>query len=103
MPRDGLAVELAELRLRIPGIHVRRGALREDVNDMLGLDREMRALRHERGAGDRARGALCIPGIDAKEAGEAQRAKTHSGTDEQLAARKDVVIRRSGMLADIFG
>ena len=46
--RQRLAVQFGQRRLRIERIHVRRSAIREDVNDALGLGRKVRRFRSER-------------------------------------------------------
>ena len=104
--RDRLAIILRERRLGIPGINVRRRALRENVNDVLRLRREMRLLRRQRIhvhrqsslRGDRAR-QQAVP----QQRGEPQRAEAHAEAVEELPARHEEVLRAGGVVAQVIG
>ena len=109
---DGLVVHFREHRFRIPGIHVRRGALREDVDDGLGLAGKLgrmrcegiRPIRHAHGRQAHPRrvghnGLRASGGGDETEwieqAGETQSAEAQADAVEELAAGQEI-IRRVG-------
>ena len=57
---DALAVPLRQLRLGVEGIDLRRPAVHEQVDDALGLGREVRRLGSERIGQAPGRAASCI-------------------------------------------
>ena len=102
MAGDRLVVVLREHRLRIPRIDVRRRALGKNVDDVLGLDREVGALGSERTADHRGAVRIRIERIDAEKGGEAECTKPHPGANQELTARVDHVIEARRMFADVF-
>ena len=87
--RQRLAVKLREPRLRVEGVHMRRPAVHEKVDDALRLRREMRRFRRERiqirhlgGAGSQR-----IP----QHAAQRQRAHPHSAAVEKIAAGEKLI------------
>ena len=106
MPGDALAVELRQFRLRIPRVHLRGAARCENMDDVLGLGREMRRLRRERAdhlhaAGVQRRSTLC-PRIDSKNRSQAHSAKSHACAQQELTPGEDDVIRGRRVLANVF-
>ena len=89
---EQLAGVLFEGGLGVEGIHMRRAAVHEDVDDVLGLCREMRHARRE-GVGARS-GSL---GSATDEVSEGERAEAHAAAMEQLAAGEGQVIELEGV------
>jgi hypothetical protein len=81
MNRQPLAVVFRQLGFRIEGVHLRRAAVGEDLDDVFRARRKMRRLRRER-----------IPVIHsagggfAEQRGESEHAKTGAAGAEHLAA-----------------
>lgn len=89
---------LRHLRLRIPRVEMRRPALCENVDDMLGLGREMRLARRERvddGAVGAAREALT------EHRRHAQAGEAHAETVQETATRLKEILRLRTMLCNV--
>ena len=78
---SGLAGVLGEQRLGVERVDVRRPAVHEQVDDVLGLGREVRRVRQQRIAAGRG-GCLCC----AEQVAEGQCAEAHAAALKQLAA-----------------
>ena len=78
---------------RVPGVDVRRGALREDVNDVFGPGRKLGVID-----------ARCWPGglgqqLLGKQSGQTQDTESHSGAGEKLAAGTKDLLRSHPVVA----
>lgn len=87
--RQRLAVELGEHGLGIKGVHVRRPAVGEDVDDAFGLGGKLRGTRGERGVvadliGEQTR---------AEQLRQAQHPKAHAAAAEKIPPREEAVLQ----------
>ena len=77
MAGDVLAIVTRQRRFRIPSIHMRRRALREDVNNVFRLAGKMRCAWCERG--DLTTGSRRLKETFAQQRGKTQRAEPDTG------------------------
>ena len=86
--RPDLAVILLKLRLVIPGVHLRGGAVHEQEDDPLGLTGEVRRLRRQRaGRGPVVRRLLDrLRRVLPEQAGQREVAEARAGVLQDLAA-----------------
>jgi hypothetical protein len=76
---------------------VRRRALSEDVDDMLGLGREMRRLGEQRIRRAVTGQSVIEENSFAEQRGEPERAKAHPGAVQELAAGEKVIRKLRGV------
>ena len=96
-----LAVQLGQRRFGVPRIHVRGGALGENMDDPFGLGGKRRGFGQERGLrfpGPGRRRQQVIP----KERGQTQSAKPHARPLQKLPPGQKPVLQPREMLRFIF-
>ena len=99
---DDLAVVLREVRLRVKRVHMRRPALRENVNDALGLGREMRHARRERRAEIHGGGMRSTRKRVLHQRRQTQCAETEAAAGKKLTARLKRVLKTWCVVAHNF-
>ncbi len=89
LQRDALPVHRRELRFRVKGVHVRRSAVHEQVDDALRFAGKMRRARRERI--EARSGVRLHPERLAQDAAQRERAHAHAASGEEVAAGEKVV------------
>ena len=81
-----LVLVFGEDRFRIPGVHVRRRTLGEDMDDVFGLGGKMSWL-------DDGRRTIRRQNFFGKQTGQAKHAQTHAATSQKLSPGVENVLR----------
>ena len=92
-PGKGLVVVLRQLGLGIPGVHLRRRALRENVNDVFRFCREVCRLARRSGA---LRSREQFVGEKAR---QAERTESHAATGKELSPVTQRFFRSQSVIA----
>src|SRR5258706_6880800 len=101
MPGNRLAVVLRQRWIWVPGVHMRRCSLGENMHHMLGLGRKMRRSRVERGQ-LLGRPRTRSEHLFSQQSCQAQRPESHPCALEKLAAGHKKVVQPCRMALDVL-